>query len=58
MNEEMERELIRPGHMACPGCGVANTMRLVLKVLGEKTIVVIIPGCAAVTKPRQTRRHL
>ena len=48
MNEEMERELIRPGHMACPGCGVANTMRLVLKVLGEKTIVVIIPGCAAV----------
>ncbi len=47
-SEEMDREFIRPGHMACPGCGVANTMRLVLKVLGEKTIVVIIPGCAAV----------
>jgi len=49
MTEEMEKEYMRPGHMACPGCGVATTMRLVLKVLGEKTIVVIIPGCAAVT---------
>jgi pyruvate ferredoxin oxidoreductase beta subunit/2-oxoisovalerate ferredoxin oxidoreductase beta subunit len=43
-----EKEYMRSGHMACPGCGVASTMRLVLKILGEKTIVVIIPGCQAV----------
>lgn len=46
--EELQREFMRSGHMACPGCGVASTMRLALKVLGEKTIVVIIPGCHAV----------
>ena len=39
---------MRSGHMACPGCGVATTMRLVLKALGEKTIVVIIPSCVGV----------
>jgi len=43
--EEMEREFMRPGHMACPGCGEASTIRLVLKVLGEKTIVGIRPSC-------------
>ena len=43
-----EKEYMRSGHMACPGCGVASTMRLVLKILGEKTIAVIIPGCQAV----------
>jgi pyruvate/2-oxoacid:ferredoxin oxidoreductase beta subunit len=48
VNENEEQEFMRPGHMGCPGCGVASTMRLVLKVLGEKTIVVIIPGCHAV----------
>jgi pyruvate/2-oxoacid:ferredoxin oxidoreductase beta subunit len=47
-SEELEKETMRPGHMACPGCGVATTMRLVLKVLGEKTIVVIIPSCVGV----------
>jgi pyruvate/2-oxoacid:ferredoxin oxidoreductase beta subunit len=46
--EHTEKEFMRSGHMGCPGCGVASTMRLVLKVLGEKTIVVIIPGCHAV----------
>ncbi|MBA4392720.1 MAG: 2-ketoisovalerate ferredoxin oxidoreductase [Desulfobacca sp.] len=46
--EELEKEYMRSGHMACPGCGVATTMRLVLKVLGEKTIVVIIPSCVGV----------
>jgi pyruvate/2-oxoacid:ferredoxin oxidoreductase beta subunit len=46
--EAIEKETMRPGHMACPGCGVAATMRLVLKVLGEKTIVVIIPSCVGV----------
>jgi pyruvate ferredoxin oxidoreductase beta subunit/2-oxoisovalerate ferredoxin oxidoreductase beta subunit len=45
---ETEKEFMRSGHMACPGCGVATTMRLVLKALGEKTIVVIIPSCVGV----------
>lgn len=48
MAEEMEREYMRPGHMACPGCGEATTIRLVLKVLGEKTVVVILPSCVGV----------
>jgi pyruvate/2-oxoacid:ferredoxin oxidoreductase beta subunit len=48
VTEEIEQEYMRSGHMGCPGCGVASTMRLVLKVLGENTIVVIIPGCHAV----------
>lgn len=46
--EETEREYMRPGHMACPGCGEASTMRLVLKVIGEKSIVVILPSCVGV----------
>ena len=46
--EDIEKEYMRSGHMACPGCGVATTMRLVLKALGEKTIVVIIPSCVGV----------
>jgi pyruvate/2-oxoacid:ferredoxin oxidoreductase beta subunit len=38
------RELMDPGHLACPGCGAPLAMRLVLKELGEKTIVVL-PAC-------------
>jgi pyruvate/2-oxoacid:ferredoxin oxidoreductase beta subunit len=55
--EAAENEFMRPGHMACPGCGEANTMRLVLKVLGEKTIVIILPSCVGVisaTYPNST----
>lgn len=48
MTGEMEREYMRPGHMACPGCGEASTIRLVLKVIGEKSIVVILPSCVGV----------
>ena len=33
------------GHKACPGCGAALAIRLALKVLGERTIVVIPPNC-------------
>jgi len=40
-----EKEYMRSGHMGCPGCGLASTIRLVMKVLGEKTIVVMIPSC-------------
>jgi len=37
-------ELLDPGHLACPGCGAALAMRLVLKGLGDKTIV-SLPAC-------------
>jgi pyruvate/2-oxoacid:ferredoxin oxidoreductase beta subunit len=37
-------ELMEPGHLACPGCGAALTMRWVLKGLGRKTILVV-PAC-------------
>ena len=38
------KELLDSGHLACPGCGAPLAMRLVLKELGEKTIVVL-PAC-------------
>jgi pyruvate/2-oxoacid:ferredoxin oxidoreductase beta subunit len=37
-------ELLESGHLACPGCGAALAMRLVLKALGERTIVTL-PAC-------------
>jgi pyruvate/2-oxoacid:ferredoxin oxidoreductase beta subunit len=37
-------ELLTSGHLACPACGGALAMRLVLKELGPKTIVVL-PAC-------------
>ncbi|EFK05987.1 thiamine pyrophosphate enzyme, C-terminal TPP binding domain protein [delta proteobacterium NaphS2] len=45
--ESYEGEWMRPGHYACPGCGVAIAMRLALKALGKKTILVIVPSCSA-----------
>jgi len=48
MIQQVEKEYMRPGHMACPSCGEATTIRLVLKVLGEKTIMVILPSCVGV----------
>ncbi len=39
-----EREYMYPGHVACPGCGAAIAMRLFMKVMGEKTIIVL-PAC-------------
>lgn len=37
-------ELLVGGHLACPGCGGALAMRLVLKELGPNTMVVL-PAC-------------
>jgi len=37
-------ELLHPGHLACPGCGGAIAMKLVLNTLGPKTIIVM-PAC-------------
>ncbi|MFN8586229.1 MAG: thiamine pyrophosphate-dependent enzyme [Candidatus Eisenbacteria bacterium] len=37
-------EFLESGHLACPGCGASLSMRLVLKALGEKTVVAL-PAC-------------
>ncbi len=37
--------LLRPGHAACAGCGLAIGMKLVLQAMGPRTIVVIVPSC-------------
>ena len=37
-------ELLDSGHLACPGCGGALAMRLVLKELGPKTVIAL-PAC-------------
>ena len=41
-------ELLSPGHFACPGCGVALSMRLTLKVLGERTRMVVPASCSSI----------
>lgn len=41
-------EVLRPGHLACPGCGHAIGVRMVLRALGERVVVVIVPSCVAV----------
>jgi len=38
------QELMFAGHSACPGCGAALSMRLLLKGLGPRTIV-SVPAC-------------
>ncbi|HUG41666.1 MAG TPA: thiamine pyrophosphate-dependent enzyme [Longimicrobiales bacterium] len=43
-DEVPRRELMEPGHLACPGCGAPLAMRLVLKEMGPDTIVVL-PAC-------------
>lgn len=41
-------DVMRPGHSACPGCGVAVGMRIVLQALGKRVVVVVVPSCVAV----------
>ena len=41
-------EVMRSGHAACPGCGVAMGMRMVLRALGKRAVVVVVPSCVAV----------
>ena len=42
------QEMMRSGHMACPGCGIAMGMRMVLRAMGPRVIVVVVPSCVAV----------
>jgi pyruvate/2-oxoacid:ferredoxin oxidoreductase beta subunit len=41
-------EVLRSGHAACPGCGHAIGMRMVLQELGNRAVVVVVPSCVAV----------
>jgi pyruvate/2-oxoacid:ferredoxin oxidoreductase beta subunit len=41
-------DVMRSGHAACPGCGQAISMRLVLRAIGKKVIVITIPSCVSV----------
>jgi pyruvate/2-oxoacid:ferredoxin oxidoreductase beta subunit len=41
-------EVLRPGHSACPGCGVSMSMRMVLRALGNRAVLVLVPSCASV----------
>jgi pyruvate/2-oxoacid:ferredoxin oxidoreductase beta subunit len=41
-------DVMRSGHAACPGCGQAISMRLVLRAIGTKVIVITIPSCVSV----------
>ncbi len=45
---DTQDEILRKGHYACPGCGLAIAMRLVLRAVGRKAIAVIVPSCEAV----------
>jgi pyruvate/2-oxoacid:ferredoxin oxidoreductase beta subunit len=47
--KERPPEMIRSGSMACAGCGLALGMRMVLRAMGPKTVVVVVPSCVAVT---------
>ncbi len=40
-----EPNLLRSGHAACAGCGLAIGMKLVLQAMGPRTIAVIVPSC-------------
>ncbi len=41
-------DMMRSGHAACPGCGQAISMRLVLRAVGPRAIVITVPSCVSV----------
>ena len=42
-------EIMSSGQMACPGCGLALGMRQVMRAMGKRCVVVVVPSCVAVT---------
>ncbi len=46
--EEKPVDILRPGHSACPGCGSAMSMRMVLRALGSRAVVVVVPSCVSI----------
>lgn len=47
MTEKMKKSCVMQGVSTCSGCGLELTMRTVMEIMGENTIIVIPPGCAA-----------
>lgn len=43
--ETAKKDFLAPGHRACPGCGSAIIGKLVVRALGENTIVISASGC-------------
>jgi len=48
VQDSRPQEIMRSGHLACPGCGMAMGMRMVLRAMGPRVIVVVVPSCVAV----------
>ncbi len=46
---EHPADQMSPGQMSCPGCGLALGMRQVMRAMGPKCVVVVVPSCVAVT---------
>jgi len=40
-----EEDLVYPGHLGCPGCGATIAMKLALRVLGDRTVIIIPASC-------------
>ena len=43
-----DEEFVAPGRSGCPGCAAVIAARMISKVLGKKTIMVIATGCMVV----------
>lgn len=43
-----KKDLLLPGHSACPGCPAAIALRAALKALGENTVLVVPASCSSV----------
>lgn len=43
-----DENLFTQGHTACPGCGVAMSIRNTIKILGKDTVVYVPASCAVV----------
>lgn len=52
-------EYVSPPHGFCSGCSVVLALRYVLKVLGEKVVMIMPPGCASpsVLQPQRSLRQ-
>jgi pyruvate ferredoxin oxidoreductase beta subunit/2-oxoisovalerate ferredoxin oxidoreductase beta subunit len=46
--EIRHKDILSPGHLACPACGAAITMRMAIRILGPKTIIASPACCWAV----------
>jgi pyruvate/2-oxoacid:ferredoxin oxidoreductase beta subunit len=46
---ERQPEVMSQGLMSCPGCGLALGMRQVMRAMGKRCVVVVVPSCVAVT---------